>query len=305
MTSSASGMICGWCQHEGSSVAYDFGERAIRKCDACGLMQTFPKATHEELKQIYTKEYYQNAGLVQPNSNKVYGYTDYIAERLTRQVDHRRILKRIAHHLKAAGVTNMNLCDVGCGLGFFLDSAFDFGHAPRGLEFNEDAVQYARQRYAFPVSSYEGSLLSVLEPASMGVITSFDTIEHLTDPFEFLRDARQALVPGGLLVVSTMDSSSLMSRLLGKRLEDFRRILEHLFFFDRPGITKILRATGYEVVELRSIGHTFELGHLAARLGTSFPSLSGVARAIQRSKLRTITVSLDPRTKMVVYARKT
>lgn len=304
MTSSDTGMVCGWCQHVGSSVAYDFGERAIRRCSACGLMQTYPKATHEELRKIYTREYYKNVDLVDPKSQKVYGYADYIAERLIRQVDHRNILARIDAHLGRANITLRTLCDVGCGLGFFLDSAFDFGFAPRGLEFNEDAVQYATQRYAFPVSTYDGSLLSVLKPSSMAVITSFDTIEHLTEPFEFLAEAREVLVPGGVLVVSTMDSSSFVSRLLGKRLEDFRRILEHLYFFDRCGLTKILQATGYEVLELRSIGHTFELGHLAMRFSTSFPSFSGIARAIQRSALRKVTVSIDPRTKMVVYARK-
>lgn len=304
MTAPTSNMVCGWCQHVGSSVAYDFGERAIRRCDACGLMQTHPKATHEELKKIYTHEYYRNAALVDPKSQKVYGYTDYIAERLIKQVDHRRILKRINEHLSTGGVTSRDLCDVGCGLGFFLDSAFDFGFAPRGLEFNEDAVQYAKQRYAFPVSNYDGSLLSVLTPESMGVITTFDTIEHLTDPFEFLREAREVLVPGGILVVSTMDSSSFVSRLLGKRLEDFRRILEHLFFFDRRTLTRIMQEAGYEILELRSIGHTFELGHLATRFSTSFPILAGAARAIQNSPLRNVTVSVDPRTKMVVYARK-
>lgn len=302
--SESSPMVCAWCGSTDSTVAYDFGARAIRRCRSCNLMQTHPKPAHEELKAIYTQDYYHNPGLLDARSEKVYGYSDYIAERLTKQAGYQTTLGRIQHHLTAAGVTSRDLVDVGCGLGFFLDSAFDVGFTPRGLEFNEDAVRYARQRYAFPVQTYDGSLLSVLAPASQSVVASFDTIEHLTDPFGFVREAHTVLVPGGLLVISTMDSSSWTSRLLGKRLEDFRRILEHLFFFDRAGLTMILEQSGFEVVELRSIGHTFELGHLAARVSTSFPWFAPVARFVQRTSLRRMTISIDPRTKMILYARK-
>lgn len=297
-------MTCAWCGGTDSRVAYDFGERAIRKCRGCGLMQTFPRPREEELKAIYTQDYYNNPGLLDARSDKVYGYSDYIAERLTKQVGYRTTLGRIAHHLSSAGVASRDLCDVGCGLGFFLDSAFDYGFSPRGLEFNVDAVRYAKQRYAFPVETYDGSLRSVLPAESLSVVTSFDTIEHLTDPFTFLRESHEVLRPGGLLVISTMDSSSFTSRLLGRRLEDFRRILEHLFFFDRAGLTTMLEKTGFEVVELRSIGHTFELGHLAARVSTSFPMFGPVARLVQHTFLRRMTISIDPRTKMIIYARK-
>jgi 2-polyprenyl-3-methyl-5-hydroxy-6-metoxy-1,4-benzoquinol methylase len=304
MTASECTMVCGWCEGRDSSVVYDFGAQKIRRCHGCGLMQTFPKPSADQLKSIYTEDYYQNPGLLDPRGQKIYGYTDYIAERLTKQMDYRTTLRHIQKHLDAAGVASRRLCDVGCGLGFFLDSAFDLGFEPRGLEFNDAAVRYARQRYAFPVTTYDGSLLSVLSPSSMAVVTSFDTIEHLTRPFDFLREAHDVLVPGGILVLSTMDASSFVSRLLGKRLEDFRRILEHLYFFDRERLVKILEASGFEVQDLRSIGHTFELGHLAARIGASFPWFSGISTLVQRSSLRKMTVSINPRTKMVVYARK-
>ena len=70
-------------------------------------------------------------------------------------------------------------------------------------------------------------------PASLDAVVMFDVIEHLRDPFAALDRLRDAVVENGLLVLSTMDSESVVSRLIGSRLEDFRRTREHLFFFSR------------------------------------------------------------------------
>jgi hypothetical protein len=109
-----------------------------------------------------------------------------------------------------------------------------------------------------------------------------------------------------VLVISTMDCESLPTRLLGKRLEDFRRTREHLCFFSRKTITAMLKAHGFEVCHIESYGHTFELAFLLSRLAGFFAHsvFMALRRAVVWLGLGRWRITLDPHLKMLVYARK-
>ncbi len=196
------------------------------------------------------------------------------------------------------------ILEVGCGLGYFLDQAFEEGFDATGVEFNKYAVDRLRRKYAFPIIS--GGLENIEpEPACFDAVAMFDVIEHLRTPFDALDRIHDLLSPGGVLVLSTMDSDSFVSRLLGKRLEDFRRTREHLFFFSRKTISQILTEQGFEVISIRSIGHRFELGFLIDRFTLINRSIFGSLRFIlTKISLSSLPISINPFTKMIVFARK-
>jgi SAM-dependent methyltransferase len=166
------------------------------------------------------------------------------------------------------------------------------------------AVRAMREKYAFPV--HEGSVQAApLEEASFDVVTMFDVIEHLHDPFSDVQKIFKLLRPGGGVAISTMDSESLVSRLLGTRLEDFRRIREHLFFFSRESLTKVLESNGFRVYKIASYGHTFELAFLMERMRIINRPIFGAAKwLVKHLGIGRWRVSIDPHTKMIVYAEK-
>jgi 2-polyprenyl-3-methyl-5-hydroxy-6-metoxy-1,4-benzoquinol methylase len=260
-----------------------------------------PLPSEADLRQVYNDGYFENEQLTQADASGVFGYVDYIAERINKQKGYQAICETIRRFLTPVH-SPPRLLDYGCGLGFFLDTAFDHGLDVTGIEFNDYAINYIRKRYQYSVSS-PGQADRVRR---YDVITLFDVIEHLREPFETLRQLGGQLEEGGLLVVSTMDSTSLVSRLLGKRLEDFRRIREHLFFFDRANLSAILRKHGFEVLKVVSKGHSFELRLLATRIRAVLP-LVGVPMCWfirQFPRIGAWSIYLDPRTKFIVYARK-
>lgn len=222
-----------------------------------------PWPSEEETRAVYGDSYFQNPRFMRGDSESLFGYADYIAERFIRQPQYTRIARELRGLLPPLD-RSPRLLEVGCGLGYFLDMAFEEGFEPTGIEFNSHAVERLRRKY-FPI--LPGALETIeLPPGSLGVVAMFDVIEHLRDHFAALDRLRHALAPHGVLAVCTPDVESLVSRLIGKRLEDFRRTRERLFFFGRSTLRTILAEHGFDVLSLRSIGHTFEVAFLLDRL---------------------------------------
>ncbi len=294
---------CPRCKHPQARTRYDFGRERIVRCLGCGLLYLDPWPTEDDLRSVYGDSYFQNPVFLEGHNHSLYGYADYIAERLVKQAEYVRVAREIRALLPASPAAP-RLLEVGCGFGYFLDVAFEEGFEVTGLEFNPYAVARLRKKYAFPI--HAGALESTAFAAgTFDAAALFDVIEHLRDPFGALDRLHDTIVPGGVLVVSTVDAESITSRLLGKRAEDFRRTREHLFFFGRRTLTDVLREHGFEVLTIRSIGHTFELGFLLDRLALYQRAVFHLLRrAVVGLGLGSIKVRINPRTKMIAFARR-
>jgi SAM-dependent methyltransferase len=98
--------------------------------------------------------------------------------------------------------------DVASGLGYGTDYLRMRGASPVGLEIDEQSIQYSQ--YQYPCCTFvQGSAEKM--PASwdnmFDVVVSFETIEHLERPRDFLKEAFRCLRPGGLFICSTPKKS--------------------------------------------------------------------------------------------------
>ncbi len=266
------------------------------------LLYLDPWPDEAETQAVYGETYFQNTHFLRGASDTLFGYSDYVSERFNKQLQYVNIARDVAR-LLGETPARPRLLEVGCGFGYFLDVAFEEGFDVEGLEFNPHAVERLRRKYVFPILS--GALeRAELPPRTLDAVAMFDVIEHLRDPFGALERIHAALVPGGILVLSTPDAESVVSRLIGKRLEDFRRTREHLFFFGRRTLAQILAERGFEVIRIRSIGHTFELGFLLERLALyNRPVFGGLRRVATALGLARAPIYLNPLTKMIAFAR--
>lgn len=294
---------CLFCSQARSVLRYDFGPQRILRCPDCGLLYIDPLPSAEDLRAVYGADYFENAAFLDGAAEGLFGYSDYVAERFNKQPQYAAIAREVKG-LLGRRERPPRLLEVGCGFGYFLDVAFEENFDVAGLEFNPFAVQRLSRKYAFPIMS--GAIESAeLEANAYDAIVMFDVIEHLRDPFGSLGRVWQALAPEGVLVLSTVDAESVVSRLIGKRLEDFRRTREHLVFFSRATMRRVLRAYGFETLSMRSIGHTFEIGFLLARLELYQRPLFGALRRLaNRTGLGARQIYINPGTKMIVFARK-
>jgi SAM-dependent methyltransferase len=105
----------------------------------------------------------------------------------------------------AAIVGGRRVLDAACGEGYGSFLLAGTAAHVTGVDLSAAAIAHARERYprdnlAFVTASVAQLPLA---PASVDVIASFETIEHLRAQREMLAEFRRVLSPGGVLVISS------------------------------------------------------------------------------------------------------
>jgi 2-polyprenyl-3-methyl-5-hydroxy-6-metoxy-1,4-benzoquinol methylase len=102
-------------------------------------------------------------------------------------------------------VRGKRVLDIACGEGYGTHALKLAGASQViGVDVSEQACQHARAKYG--VDARQGDARAIpLPPASVDVVVSFETIEHVPEPDAFLDECARVLVPGGTLVISTPD----------------------------------------------------------------------------------------------------
>lgn len=103
--------------------------------------------------------------------------------------------------------------DVGCGRGELLHLLAAEGIPAAGVEFNPIAVAECRAK-GLSVGEGDGlAALSSKPDGSLGGVVALQVVEHWSSEavFAFLREARRALAPGGVLIAETINTDSLSS----------------------------------------------------------------------------------------------
>ena len=181
----------------------------------------------------------------------------YMHEKAGRRKTARTILHRLAHIVDAPG----KALDIGAGPGFFVEEAVQAGWDAEGLEAAEWAVtEYARRTGAARIRHGTTDALATYPPSTYDLVTAFDVIEHLADPFTFVTRCAKLLAPGGILVLTTPRFDSLAAKLLGSRWHCM--IPAHLHYFSRCSLQAALHGAGLTILRTRHHTRYFSFAYL-------------------------------------------
>ena len=84
------------------------------------------------------------------------------------------------------------------------------------------------------------------------VLVAFEVIEHLLEPSDFLSLARNALKPGGLLILSTPNELGFETQVLGPLSSSIG--FDHVRLYNPNALTQLLRRNGFEVLTIETPG---------------------------------------------------
>ncbi len=143
--------------------------------------------------------------------------------------------------------------EIGAGFGIFLEELRKLWPDCRSIaiEPSHEMAQICADK-GLPVLETMFEDLAVTEN-DFDLLTTFELVEHLQNPFEFFSKARSCLRPGGALFFTTLSGFGLDIQLLGK---DSKSVSppHHLNFFNPKSIELLLKRCGFEQVKTSTPG---------------------------------------------------
>lgn len=263
----------------------------LYRCPSCGLIRTdLQKHYASFLKSFYKHGYFHG-------QESCSAYVDY-------GKDKPFVIKNMQTILSRIPKTRGKLLDVGCAYGYFLELALSYGFDAYGFDASRYAVTQAAPHIKKRIRV--GTLTTVSYPKeSFDVITLFDVIEHLQDPVADLRKLRSYLKSGGVIVIATGDTNSLLSNILRKRWT-FYNPPQHLFFFTTHTIEEVLHRAELTPVETFRIGKWVSLSYVLhlAKVSSGSGLAAFLIPIIKTLRLGAIPLYLPIQDNMVIIARK-
>jgi SAM-dependent methyltransferase len=132
------------------------------------------------------------------------------------------------------------ILDVGCGAGGMLGPLARYGEVT-GVDMSSELVEFCRRR-GFPRVQVGTAYALPVEPASVDLITLFDTIEHVPDDRRVLEQVHRSLAPGGLVFISVPAYQFLYA--------NNDRVAHHQRRYTARGLRRKLTGAGLEPVQM-------------------------------------------------------
>jgi 2-polyprenyl-3-methyl-5-hydroxy-6-metoxy-1,4-benzoquinol methylase len=226
----------------------------VVRCRRCSLVYVNPRRRQETLAEIYKKSVY-----FQGTTEMASGYSDYIGDREIHVMFFDQQLATLERHVKPG-----KLLDVGCAVGFLLDTARRRGWKTAGVELSEFASNYARSELKLDVKS--GTLKGAKYPAgAFDAVMMDDVIEHFGDPEREMREVHRVLKTGGVVLLHTPNAESPWYKLTRKHWVHLKPG-EHLYYFSPRTLTQMLEHIGFRVLSWKPSGKTTRLEYVVGRV---------------------------------------
>jgi SAM-dependent methyltransferase len=204
---------------------------SLQQCLSCGLVYLSPRPdTPEELAEIYPPSYHS----YMPRGNSLLMRMRRLAWR-----------PEIAEILALTSPAGLIL-ELGAATGEFLAELRRRGRANlAGLEFSEEAVRIARERYGLDVRAGELDDAGLPE-AGVELIVMRHVLEHTADPQATLRGLARLLQPGGRCVITIPNIDSHTARIFGPHWYGYD-LPRHFHLFPQRTLVAMLAQAGLSV----------------------------------------------------------
>ena len=177
-------------------------------------------------------------------------------------------------------VSPKTVLDVGCGCGFHDVEIAQMPGVERvfAIDYSPKSIDVANREYPHPNVERRVGDVFELEPAQFDLAVSFQVIEHLRNPVDFLSACRRQVRPGGWVAIATPNRDRIQNRYRGLRGREPEMIdPQHYREFNRAELQELGRTVGLRPAGSFGYGLTLLIPRTARPLLPSRVGLSAGA----------------------------
>ncbi len=212
-------------------------------CEQCGTFYVNPRPGPRVLEWFYE------------NSENYQYFNEFIfpaSENVRREKIFRPRAERLADICRRYDVPMNTFLEVGAGFGIFCELIREM-NLFRQVIAVEPGPSLARTCREKGLEVIEKPIEAVrMESGSVTAIASFEVIEHLFSPRDFILGCHSVLQPGGVLVLTCPNGKGFETSVLQK--ESTTIDWEHLNYFHPKSISGLINGCGFEVLEVTTPG---------------------------------------------------
>jgi 2-polyprenyl-3-methyl-5-hydroxy-6-metoxy-1,4-benzoquinol methylase len=236
-------VMCPACGGSNKSKHFEKYNFIFNLCSDCETLYISPRPPEKLLREFYqnSENYKYWAENIYPKSERVRKENIFVP-RLAKLVD-------LCENYK---VNQGTIVEVGAGYGTFgevVEEAGKFGKYIAIEPSPELALECKRKALKVIEDSVEAAASQIKEA---DVVASFEVIEHLFSPREFLKSCRKVLNHEGLLILTCPNWKGFETQILGPLSDTFDA--EHLNYFSPASLASLVESCGFEVLRLFTPG---------------------------------------------------
>lgn len=213
-----------------------------------GFYEVVNKPTELELKEYYSKKYYQEGkGTYQKSYSE--DELKYFQNKISQKVF---VLER---EFSPASLAKKSLLDIGSGEGWVLHYFKKKGWRVTGIDFSDHGCRSFNPDCLVDMmigDIYESIHIIKRKATSYSVIWLDNVLEHVTNTFGLLSDCREMIDKEGALVIEVPNDYSPLQQYLLQRnyvnSEFWVALPDHLSYFNKNGLLNLAREAGWESV---------------------------------------------------------
>lgn len=229
---------CCLCRNTKLSLVHVLQKWHIYKCANCSFMFVYPYLTDRQLNLLYS------------------GFDNNIFEKNSITVNDSKQSLRFINKYRDKQI---NMLDIGCGNGCFLEEASNNFWRVSGVEISSKLIKFLKRIYHFPI--YQGNILSINIHKKYDILTLNQVIEHFPKPRLLIKRCFKLLNTNGLIYIATPNISSYAYKIRKDKF-DYMIPPEHLSYFNKNTLCDILTSEGFKVLGISTWSYPVDMAGL-------------------------------------------
>ncbi|NDW17626.1 class I SAM-dependent methyltransferase [Dysgonomonas sp. 216] len=213
-------------------------EFTILECDKCGFAFTQNFPSEDVIGRYYdAPEYVSHSDTQKGFINTLY----HIVRKITLKSKSKLVIKN-------SGIAKGEILDIGTGTGYFLNRMKECGWTVTGIEKEESAREYAKDK--FGMNFHESEHLFNITAESKNAVSMWHVLEHVEQLNETMSAIRRILKPDGTAIIALPNKKSADANCYKKYWAAYD-VPRHLWHFSPEDFRTLAEKHGFSVIKMK------------------------------------------------------